>query len=388
MYNVEFQAYEFQVFDDYDEIHCYASLGDAPEERHGPFEPAGERYWNIPEELGSVTVALPLGRSLDILVECVAYVGDEPAIDLGSYTASHDLFDVGGIEARSTGGDNEFRAMYRLCTGSCEGGPLAPPLLGRYPVGSNDVRLVWRWEGDPESIGGYQVYRDGMRAACLGTHLDSADFAGPSCGREAEFEVTAFTGPCGRPENESPPSNSEVATGPPCPITARVTFVSLDTLGMHRLWVGPIFGTFQVNDVPLLARDRWDTPSFDATEPPWYSTPDHYRRPAAPWYLLSGESYDVADLFARIQGTQGGCVHGCNTGYAPNRNFIDVELEADETLTVDGTIWESDSPFELNLVYGGSDALSFDEIGAEGRTLEIEDRDITLTVRVEVLERR
>ena len=61
-------------------------------------------------------------------------------------------------------------------------------------------------------------------------------------------------------------------------------------------------------------------------------------------------------------------------------------LEADETLTFAGTIWESESAFELNLVYTGSDTLPFDEIGVEGCTVEIEDRDITLTVRVEVLE--
>jgi hypothetical protein len=104
---VEFEALEFEVFDDYDEIYCYAGLAGEGMERYGPFEPLGGRRWDIAAHLGgenSRTVAVHDDEPLEVHVECGGLEtfpvepGSEWGIhwDLGSFERSHLLLEWNG----------------------------------------------------------------------------------------------------------------------------------------------------------------------------------------------------------------------------------------------------------------------------------------------------
>ncbi len=61
---VEFQALDFQVNEEYDEVYCYASLTQDPPDHYGPFNFEGERYWDITEYMGSIMVGVSAGESI------------------------------------------------------------------------------------------------------------------------------------------------------------------------------------------------------------------------------------------------------------------------------------------------------------------------------------
>jgi hypothetical protein len=336
---VEVQVYEFEVLDDYDSIYCYLSLGGEPEEQYGPFAPAGERYWNVPEDLGSFRVVVPVDGPLDVYVECEALVtwrspGPGPGdgtgyfIPLGSYSASHDPRDWDGheIEAESSGGENQFRALYRICAGSCEGAAFAPPILTHLGLAGSEVYVHWTWDGDRAAIDGFNVYMDDNHVGCISPHFDSAPFSRPPCGRSSQFEVTAFEGPfdCRRPLRESPRSNSEVRTEPPCPRTVQVTFSGLHTyqLGYYN---GPIMGQFFANEGEGIV--------FDAS-----SGGGRGLR------LEPHSAYDIrADIWDWISEHRARCGIGGSCPYGTSGpNSVAVELGPDDDLTFGGTITDGD----------------------------------------------
>lgn len=337
--HVEVQVYEFEVFDDYDLIYCYVSLGGAPQEQYGPFLPAGERYWNIPEDLGSVRVVVPVDGPLDVYVECEGLVtwrspgpgpGDATGylIPLGSYSASHEDRDWDGheIEAESSGGENRFRALYRICTGSCEEAVFSPPILTYLALGGSDVYLHWTWDGDREAIDGFNVYMDDNHVGCISPYFDSAPFPRPPCGRSAEFEVTAFVGPldCRRPLRESPRSNTEVRTEPPCPRTVQVTFSALRTYNVGY-YNGPIMGEFFVNDGEGIV--------FDASA----GGGRGLRLESHSAYAIGEDIWDwISEQRARC-GIGGSCPYGTS-----GPNSVTVELGPSDDLTFGGTISDDD----------------------------------------------
>ncbi|MBN1220734.1 MAG: FHA domain-containing protein [Anaerolineae bacterium] len=292
LHPVEFEALEFTVNQDYDEVWCYASLAGGDVERHS-FEPLDERQWDIAGQLGGINsrvVPVAEGQPLQVQVECGAsniYLweteespgGGLPEAgawgtiwDLGSFTALHNREDWNGDVLTSppiTGGDegHSFQVKYRLCADSCEAVAFAPPLLQLTevgPPGGGDPwlrALTWRWEGDESMINGFRLYVNGsyyrafrpdQRSWELPSHLQD-----PACGERLEFQMTTFEGPTPVPNRESPRSNSLVLEGPPCLRRILVTFSQLQTHNFPAdpdsslCWpnqAGPIYGRFGVND--------------------------------------------------------------------------------------------------------------------------------------------
>ncbi len=230
MVPVEFQALEFQVYNDYDEVHCYAGLAGGDVERY-QFEPLGEREWDIVSHFGAENsrhLAVPMGGPLEVQVECGAHdilpvSGGAQATywTLGSLVRSHSPSDWDGhvITVRSAEGaeGHSFQARYRLCRDSCQEAAFAPPILSLFSVGGQ-LQLVWLWDGDKESIDGFSLYRNGNRIQPLPKNSSSAVlYSGPACGERWEFQLTAYAGrDARRPDRESPLSNTASWQSAPC----------------------------------------------------------------------------------------------------------------------------------------------------------------------------
>jgi len=81
-------------------------------------------------------------------------------------------------------------------------------------------RIAWTWDGDESMISGFRLYVNGsfwrsprpdLRAFTLYGHE-------PTCGERLELQMTAYSGATLAPDRESPPSNTRVLEGPPCPL--------------------------------------------------------------------------------------------------------------------------------------------------------------------------
>jgi len=218
---VEFEAVEFAVDEDYNDVYCYVSLADEPVERVpeiGFFRPAGERQWDIAEHLGgenSRIVEMPPAHPLRVFVECYGWVGDTHEY-LGVLDVLHPSEDWDGhlIHARGTGGEG-FRLAYRI-------NPVpsiipAPYNLVYASLGER-FYLNWRWDGNEAEIDGFRVYRNDNLIASVGADfqgLEVSTWTTQHCGGINEFYVTAYRGEFGE-GLESLPSNLVAFAGPPC----------------------------------------------------------------------------------------------------------------------------------------------------------------------------
>jgi hypothetical protein len=392
---VEFQALEFEVFDEYDRVYCYASLADGPEERYPEsadqyFSPGEERYWNIDEHLGRRFVFPAEGEPLRVHAHCYALTGipgQGPLVDLGFIEESHaPPWEGQVIEVFSTPGPEGgyFRVEYRLCEGSCEEALFSPPRLRPITLGPHSpfgprertAMLQWDWDGDEAQISGFRVYVNGTFVRAVGTDRRlSAVFGGyyeheisdlwPTCGETLEFEVTAYRGPADVPEAESPPSNSRVWEAEACQRTVRVTFQSLETPGLAGR-KGPIKGTFTANDQTLFPAWRGMPPTFVATDDPQT-------------YLEPGHTYDLAQLFEDIETHAASHVGYSGDNLAPDVNFLQVELGPHDTLTFSGSIWDDSE----NRVFFGSESIRPGEIVPGAHS--VMDQGIELVVLIDVL---
>jgi hypothetical protein len=378
----EFQALDIEVFDDYDAISCYASLAGQPMERYGPFEVAGERHWSIPDELRSRVVGVLGGEALTVRAECWGYnldLGPEGGWgrpwDLGSFERSHSPLDWDGhvITVASDEGPEgaSFQVQYRVCLGSCEEAEFQPPtIMLRHNVMGTDM-LFWGWDGDPALVDGFKLYANGnyVFALPIADRNVSVRHFEPPCGREIEFHMTAYRGQPLVPERESPPSNTEIWEGDACQRTVRVSFESLATPMLRADRKGPIKGTFVVNDQALLAAYGPGLPSFDATDDPKE-------------YLRSGRSYQIAELFDDINSGAGSCIGGagaCTSNYAPDVNFVEVELEPFDYLVWVAHIEDDDG----HTIHSSRDEIPPGEIVPGCYTLE--QGGVELTVCIDVL---
>jgi hypothetical protein len=380
---VEFQALEFEIFEDYSRVYCYAALGHAAEERfpeddHEYFSPGEERHFNIDEHLGRRFALLAEDEPLRVYAECYALVGilgQQTLVDLGSFENFHDHPDWDGqmIEVFSDPGveGDYFRVQYRICEGSCEEALFAAPVLRsitRGPTGEGPFVLSWDWDGDDDLVSGFKVYVNGNFWRSVGPDRSSLDISelSPACSERLEFEVTVFSGATAVPDEESPPSNSEVWEGRGCHRSVRVTFQTLETSGMSRRG-GPISGTFRANDETLLPDWRSDPPSFDSTD-------DTER------YLEPGRTYDLGGLFDAIETEAASCVaYTCTDNYAPLVTSVEVELGPHDSLTYGGRIFDDDG----HMLFDGWDTILPGQI-VPG-PYYIVDRGIQLTVLVDVL---
>jgi hypothetical protein len=408
---VEFEALEFRAFDDYDEIYCYASLAGGDMERYGPFEALDGRQWDIAEHLGgenSRTVLVHDDEPLEVHVECGAYdiyrfPGGEEATywDLGSFTQHHPQSDWDGhvIEQRSSGGSDghTFLVSYRICRDSCSDVPFHPPQIWLEEY-AGSAYLTWLYYGDPTSIRGFGIYRNG---AIVGRRRSDEPAAGgsgwtpagatrytypfpsswrPACGTSDEFHVTTY----GNNVQESPRSNTVTWEGPPCPRTVRVTFGTLQT---HDLpddesgydSQGPIFGDFTVtgSDVASL--------SFNAAEWPYrcYQECRGIR-------IRPNSRYSIdANLFATIRREIAECPFDTCSPEAsysvPSVNYVIVELGPDDDLTIEAEIGDADSCNANDAILDDRLVIPFDMIPSTPTRYTLQGRECELDLSVQLI---
>ncbi len=377
---------EFEVDDDYHDASCYLCLTGSEPERVPLRLLEGRRWGGGVPLMGERRTAVPRGEPLALELRCGASIeyslGPEGGwgsyFDLGTITASHApaTWDGRVFSFRSSGGDGHwFDARYRLCAGSCERVALAAPELFTYNF-AGDTRLVWRWDGDRSQLAGYRLWMDGNLiqelAADAATEVSVSHLAA-SCGRARRFYVTAVAG-AGR---QSAPSNEIVFESPPCPRVVRVTFESIDTgeMGDDEWWahgesVGPTYGNFWAQGASMERLEFW---AVDYGEW-WGERQEGYR-------LAHNTHYAVQGIFDEIWTWMQGSL---TSPYdAPDRNYVDVELDAYQTLVVGGTISDSDSGNDDDTLFDGELRIPSAEL-APGR-YTVRDRQITLTVLVDVI---
>ncbi len=380
VWTVEFQALEFEVFDDYDEVYCYASLADEDEDRYGPFEIGDEaRHWNISAELGSRFVAFE-AESLRVHAECWAanvQLGPEGGWgvvwDLGSFTREHPRSDWDGhmITVQSDPGPDGhyFEVQYRICENSCEEAAFPPPFIHTDYYWAGDHRMAWSWDGDRSMIEGFNVYVNDSLVRTVGRDLTSIVVpTEPSCGERLEYEMTAFTGHPYSPDRESPRSNTYVFEGEPCPLTLRVTFETLHTYDLPDDYEsedlpGPIYGDFMVE-----ASSGTEWLSFDAAY--CYAGPFSCFPVPVPCRGLGlgrHEDYSINTIFRWIRTEIAECpFSGCrpeSSFSAPDGNSITIELDPDDDLTISAVITDADACLVDN------DTLLDDSLAIDGEEI-------------------
>jgi hypothetical protein len=353
---VRIDALEFSVTQDYEEVYCYVqSQGIA--ERFGPFELIGTRHWNIAEFVGgsnSRTIPVRDTNSLRLHIECSGHYPSEglfsiaPA-DLGSITRAyvrdqwdgHVITERSGdtVEERGTAG-HLFEVKFRLCLRSCESSTFPPPVLSKrmVRVGPLPPReyLAWDWSGDEHDITGYKLYVNGNRRARISADRRNRvrlSLYDPPCGETYEYYVVAYKARAdGFNDRESPPSNVVTADGEECPRRVRVTFTEMfigsnvpDDFGANG---GPFYGSFWATGI---REQKLEWRSGECHSFLWVYDCRAYE------YAVDG---NIAVLFAGIRAT-GPELSGWNM-YAPEVNYVIVELEQNDDLTVGVHVMDED----------------------------------------------
>jgi hypothetical protein len=412
---VEFEALEFEVSDDYDEIYCYAGLAGEGMERYGAFEPLGERRWDIAAHLGgenSRTVAMHDDEPLEVHVECGSVMGQGVIgiyWGLGSFIQHHPLSDWDGhvLTGDSSGGDqgHSFQAQYRICRDSCEEAAFAPPLLLLTeigpPFGGDPYMrvLTWRWDGDESMISEFRLYVNGSFYRAFRPDQRSWELPSdlePACGERLEFQLTASEGPTPVPNRESPRSNTLVLEGPPCPRTVRVTFLHIQTYHLPA-------------DPPDIYHDScWDT-DVGPIDMAWSATGSdtsrlwsaygqglcrrgHNCRRIGGYCFHPNTRHSITDIIERCRYIRDELSHD-RYPYGPkcpNNNFVDVALGPNDDLVVNAVIQDMDTQGSLEYLMQGHLTVGSEELipGSEYERT-IPDRDdrgfADVTVRIEVL---
>ncbi len=336
--SVELQALEFYVDADYDEVYCYAGVSGEDMEQFGPFEPMGERRWNIVDFLGgqsSRVLTIPPDQPLALQVEGggLRVFMDDPEnpwatyYSLGQVIREHPPGDWDGhvITAESEGGDegHGFRIQYRLCRDSCEGAAFQRPLAYILEA-AGETWLCWEWEGNEADIDGFLVSFGGDVG--LGPFIETFAVPEPGrrslslhsiesswpCGNSFAFQVAAY-----REEGElrSPLSNEATWNSPDCPVTVQVTFDRITTDSDLEM-TQPIYGSFYAV-------------GSSGGKFLWFVT--HDRR------LAPSSTYRIMDIFARTNEDFERIGEDCRC-YAPTTNSVIVGLERGDTLTFGGDI--------------------------------------------------
>lgn len=347
--NVEVQALEFETDRTYDNVNCYVSLADRPEERYGPFDSLGANHWNIAEYLGGANSArfvLAEHATLRIHVECggedISYFAEGAEgtyYDLGAYDRTHISFHLDGrvVEtSESEGGDagHWFRLKYRLCSPSCEESALQAPILGMAIV-AGERFLAWDYTGNRDEIMGFWVYVNGARVQHVDHDTRNFSIAGyaPTCGETYRYHVTAFRfDPIGI-TGESSPSGTVSWTSPPCPRTVRVTFQLLTTreLCCEATPVGPIAGAFRAGDQVL---------EYNGAHV------EHTGGIHGVW-LDKDHTYYVQNILRTIATMHDNCMGDACADYtAPWDNYVTVHLDGGQDLSYGAYVLDVDHVFE------------------------------------------
>jgi hypothetical protein len=388
---VEVEGLEFQLGQQYDEVACYVGVGDHLE-RYGPYDLEGGTRWDIATDLGgdnSVVVDTAEGEPLEVSMECEAYVGDEPPLNLGVLRQEHDPEEWDGrrLTARSQREEEPFGATflvsYHICEGSCEESPLPPPLAWQAGTWLNedfvDRQLFWRWEGDEEAIDGFRIQYNcynrsggwlrgaGLRAPKTDRRISILTFE-PTCLHTCQWSVSAYRDSDGA---QSPRSNTVVVDVGPC---ARGRSVIVDFETFRPIPAvdgrGPIYGTFWANEERL---------SFDGADS---SICDFYGYECGYYaHHDSGGFLTVGELFAAIRRLQSQC-SDCSYD-APSSTVLTVSLPEGEALTIGFEISEYHREGEDVLLCRGESTFEYDET-RNIDSYEWPSYDIVVPCRVEV----
>ncbi len=217
--SLQIEALEFTVDETYIGVYCYVALESYPTERvpgSGYFDTADQIHWNIADHLGgnnAVTIPVLLDQSLDIHLECEGVKGNNQTVSLGQLDATHPPVDWNGqtFQASGSGGEG-FTITYRINPVVSE--LIAPEQLHEVKLGQQNT-FHWLWEGDPNDIDGFRIYRDGSQVANVPSNVTlfpvSSWWTEPLCGEEYEYHVVAFKG-----GEESAPSNNLLFQGEMC----------------------------------------------------------------------------------------------------------------------------------------------------------------------------
>lgn len=368
---VEFQALTFNVAQDYDEVFCYATITPDPPEFYGPFNFNGERSWDITEYIGSIPLMNP-ASPIPVHLTCSALSGlpGHPRYHyLGEYDAEHPEAEWDGrILNAWVGSEGEaegFNATYRICSPSCAAVDLPAPVLAIIDTPFMGQVLQWNWAGNEDQIDHFNIYINGayrrnLPSGYRGIQISSFE---PVCGEELTFQVSAAAG-----EHESPLSNSVTWAGPECERRVRITFESVITHDIRdglSSRVGPIRGSFWANDQLL---------QFDADHYPYYG-----------FALPRDGTTRVIDIFGTILDYNnnhtlcGGTA--CHGFYAPEVNYVEMDLPEGDALTVGVRIMDADA-FEDDELIDTSETIPYDQIVPSRRVLHDNDFEVVYWIDV------
>ncbi len=372
--SIEIQAYEFQVLDDYENMWCYVRLGEEDPRRYD-FEPEGENFWNIAEELSgenSVRILHEENLPLNLSMECHGSRDGEEPVALGEVSTLHPPGEWDGREFRRgpfAGGLPLYSVRYRICTPSCDESALPAPLLappGFGPTGNGPYRIGWRWDGDESLIDGFnfRVFNDAGETLSWSfienpeaRFLNIEDYM-PACGETNYFEIYARA-PGGI---RSPMSNTQHWVGDTCTYSGTVMFTTLDVhnppadeQGLHR--PGPVYGNFWVSNGTEI-----EFLNFNAC---WcYTGPGMTFWGWCEGLELQQGTYAInRDIFEWIHRAKSSCIgEGCrsNAFYAPHSAALHFDFQDDDDLTIGGHIMDCDAKNADDLVFEEQGGIRLD----------------------------
>lgn len=232
---VEIEALEFEVEQPYNNVVCYAIIGAVPVHniQHavrripstGFLEATDEFHWNIADYLSEenrVVVPVNGGQSLWISLQCTGFRNSQPIL-IGNLEALHPSEDWNGQIYQVDGQQGEgFTVSYRI-------NPIDEAL--KKPAQLHEITwnqqnyLHWFWDGDPQEIDGFHIYRFNNLIASVpaSVYLYRMPqwWTVSPCGSGYHYHVTAYRG-----GEESPPSNYLFYPGEPCKGEADITQIS------------------------------------------------------------------------------------------------------------------------------------------------------------------
>jgi hypothetical protein len=364
---------EFLLGQQYDEVACYVGVSDYYE-RYGPYGLQGGTRWDIATDLGgenSVVVETPADEPLEVFMECEAYVGDEPPLNLGTYRQEHRREEWIGARL---GGRSEreeepfgatFLAYYRICEESCEESALPAPHAWLVPTWVNEERvgteIVWSWEGDEAAIDhfGVSYFCDRYRGARLHASPDdrriSVHWVDPRCDETCEFHVAGYGGDG---LALTPRSNTVTWYGGEC---ARGRTVTIEFEWFRPTEAvdgrGPIYGSLWANDEVLSFDGAGEAYcGFYDQECGYYIQGQRVAGPPVSYSMVR----EVSEVFRDIRQLEGGCER-CSYA-APSSTYAMVPVPEGDDLTIGFDIWEYHLEGEDVLLCSNQVTFEYDEL--------------------------
>ena len=203
------EVISFEVNANYDSVYCYATYPGHPWRRvpeSGSLDTSDQFQWNLEDYLGgenSVEIQIFQEQSLEMSLVCYAYFGNN-LFPFGEIDVSHPSQDWNGqLIHASSGPGFGFTITYHIVRMD----PLLPP-----PMQLNEIQwggkryFQWGWEGDPNWVDGFRIYRDNTLVASVSSEARVFEipmwWTVPPCNEEYDYYVVAY-----KDQVESPSSN-------------------------------------------------------------------------------------------------------------------------------------------------------------------------------------